>query len=230
MQSKPFLIIGHRGACGYEPENTLRSFARALKDGVRMIELDVHVCASGELVVMHDDTIDRTTNGHGEVAHLTFEQLRAFDAGKGERIPLLSEVIDLVNRTAIINIELKGPGTAVPVALLIERYVRRGWSYDDFVVSSFNHYAVLEFHTLSPKVKTGAILEGTPIGLAEFAQRARAQYAVLYHETITAELVADAHARGICVFAYTVNTVELAKKLQANGVDGIFTNYPHLFV
>jgi len=223
------IIIGHRGACGYEPENTIRSFKRALQDGVSMIELDVYVCASGELVVMHDDTIDRTTNGKGAVAALTLEQLRAVDAGRGERVPLLSEVFDAINRQAVINIELKGSGTAKPVAQLIEQYVKKGWEYSDFVVSSFDHYAVLEFHAICPQVKTGAILEGIPVGLAEFAERAHAHYAVLYYETITRELVDDAHKRGIQVLAYTVNRVDLAKKLQAIGVDGIFTNYPNIF-
>lgn len=222
-------IVGHRGASGTEPENTLRSFARALELGVPMIELDVYVCASGELVVMHDDTIDRTTNGHGAVVDLTLTQLRAVDAGKGEHVPLLREVIDLVQRRAIINIELKGPDTALPVARLIEEYVKNGWSYDDFIVSSFNHYAILQFHEACPQVKTGAILEGVPVGLALFAERAHAQYAMLYYESITPEFVVDAHKRGIRVFAYTVNTVALAQALEKLGVDGIFTNYPELF-
>lgn len=225
----PLFIIGHRGACGYEPENTLRSFERAIDLGVPMIELDVHVCASGELVVIHDDTVDRTTNGQGAVAQLTWDQLRILDAGKGECIPQLFEVIERVNRRVIINIELKGPGTAAPVAQLIKQYIKKGWSNDDFVVSSFDHYAVLAFHELCSEVKTGAILEGVPVGHAEFAQRAHAAYAVVYYESATPELVEDAHQRGIQVLVYTVNDVEIARRMQQYGVDGIFTNYPDLF-
>jgi glycerophosphoryl diester phosphodiesterase len=228
--TQPLLIIGHRGACGYEPENTLRSFKRALEHGVKMIELDVYVCASGEVVVMHDDTIDRTTNGRGAVVNLTLEQLCAFDAGKGERIPLLSEVFDMVNRTVIINVELKGPGTAQPVAQLINDYVNhKGWAYTDFVVSSFNHFEILAFQVLCPAVRTGAILAGTPVRLAEFAYHAQADYAVLNYEAVIPALVEDAHKRNIQVLAYTVNTREAAAHLHAMGVDGIFTNYPDIF-
>lgn len=224
-----FTIIGHRGACGYEPENTLRSFARALEMNVFMIELDVYVCGSGELVVIHDATVDRTTNGTGSVTALTWDQLRTLDAGKGERIPLLSEVFDLVNRKLIINIELKGPDTVHAVAELIEKYVDKGWSYDDFIVSSFNHYAILDFGVQCPQVKTGAILEGIPVGYADFAERAHAHYAVLYFELVTPEFVLDAHRRGIKVFVYTVNNPLLGKEMRNYGVDGIFTNFPDLF-
>lgn len=117
------LIVGHRGASGYEPENTLLSFERAIAMGVDMIELDVYVCKTGQLVVMHDDTINRTTNGKGKVMELTWDTLKKYDAGKGEHIPLLSQVFDLVNKRIIINIELKGPHTAKPVAELINYYV-----------------------------------------------------------------------------------------------------------
>jgi len=103
-----FLKIGHRGAMGYEPENTLRSFKKALDLKVDMIELDVYVCKSDELIVIHDDKVDRTTNGQGYVVNKTFEELRTLDAGKNEKIPTLSEVLNLVNRKAKLNIELKG--------------------------------------------------------------------------------------------------------------------------
>src|SRR5690242_11883524 len=91
-------IIGHRGASGYEPENTLASFKEALALGVDMIELDVYVIKTGELVVMHDSTVNRTTNGTGRVEALSLKELRQLDAGAGEKVPLLSEVLDLVNK------------------------------------------------------------------------------------------------------------------------------------
>lgn len=230
-QKSSLYIVGHRGACGYEPENTLRSFKRALDDGVSMIELDVQLCASGELVVMHDLTVDRTTNGHGKVALLPYTKLLTFDAGMGEHIPLLTEVIDMIHGRAIINIELKGPLTAHPVAELLKKYVtEKGYKYSDFIVTSFDHYAVREFAELCPDVKRGVILEAHPIGHAECAERAHAHYIIVYYETVNAEFVADAHARNIQVFAYTVNSVEIANELTKIGVDGIFTNYPNLFL
>ena len=114
-QNYSFLIIGHRGACGYEPENTLVSFARAVNMGVDMIELDVYACKTGELVVHHDDTVDRMTNGHGNVIDMSFAELRSLKVAGIEQIPTLSEVIDLIDHKVPIDIELKGPGTAKPI-------------------------------------------------------------------------------------------------------------------
>ena len=101
--------VGHRGAAGHEPENTLRSFRKALDLGADMVELDVHLCGTGELVVIHDETVDRTTDGSGSVRDMPFHELRGLDAGKGERIPTLREVLDLLEGRAGVNIELKGP-------------------------------------------------------------------------------------------------------------------------
>ena len=95
--------IGHRGAMGYAPENTLKSFKKALELNVDAIELDVYICKSGELVVIHDDKVNRTTNGKGYVAEKTFKELRALDAGEKEKIPELKEVFDLVNKKVNIN-------------------------------------------------------------------------------------------------------------------------------
>ena len=104
---RPFLCIGHRGACGHEPENTLRSIRRALELGAHGVEIDVRL-VHGELLVMHDAKLDRTTNGRGYLARKSLEVLRALDAGQGERIPTLREVFETVHRRAFINIELKG--------------------------------------------------------------------------------------------------------------------------
>ena len=130
-----FLCIGHRGAKGLEPENTLRSIRKALDLGVDGVEIDVYSVA-GQLVVIHDETLERTTNGRGLVEEQSFDYLRSLDAGKGEKIPVLREVFDEVNRRAFINIELKGRHTAEPVMELIGEYTDgRGWVMGDFLVS-----------------------------------------------------------------------------------------------
>ena len=122
-----FLSIGHRGARGHEPENTLRSVRRALALSAHGVEIDVWF-VDGELIVIHDAKLERTTNGHGYVSRKTFAQLRALDAGEGERIPTLREVFETVDRRAVIHIELKGRRTAGPVRALIAEFVdRRGW-------------------------------------------------------------------------------------------------------
>ena len=225
---EPF-IIAHRGASGYEPENTLRSFKRALQMGANMIELDVYQCKSGQVVVIHDSTIDRTTNGSGSVKDLTFAQLQKYDAGKGERIPLLSQVFDLVNNQIPIMIELKEANAAKPVAHLIEQYVHdKKWPYDSFIVTSFDHYAIKELKKINPHIKTGVIFEGMPIGLAQIATRAGAQHAILYFDSVTPAFIKDAHKRKVKLFSYTVNNKPLAQKLIEQGVDGIITNYPDI--
>lgn len=228
QEGKPVLLkIAHRGASGYEPENTIRSFEKAIALGADMIELDVYVCATGELVVMHDPTVDRTTNGHGKVEEMSLHQLAQLDAGKGEHIPTLQDVFDIVDRRCAINIELKGSGTAVPVAELIQEYVQhRGWSYADFVVSSFDHHELLAFHKKLPAVKTGALLEAIPYKYASFGQDIGAHYVVLYYESINKEFVDDAHKRGMQVLVYTVNDPRDIQTMKALGVDGIISNYP----
>ena len=122
------ICFAHRGASGHEPENTLLSIQMALSLGAQWIEIDVHA-AEGELVVIHDKRLERTTDGRGYVAEQSLEYLRSLDAGKGERIPLLREVFDLVGRRAGINIELKGHGTATPAVSFIDEYVKpHGWT------------------------------------------------------------------------------------------------------
>lgn len=226
-KAKTFMKIGHRGAMGYEPENTLLSFKKALELGVDAIELDVYVCKSGELVVIHDDKVDRTTNGKGYVMEKNFDELRSLDAGKGEKIPTLSEVLDLVNKKIKVNIELKGVGTAKPVSNLIEKYIKdKGWKYDDFIVSSFNHYELKEFGELNPSVKIGALIVGIPIGFAEFAEKLNASFVNLCVEFISQEFVDDAHRRGIEVYVWTVNDADEIRRMKSLGVDGIFSNFP----
>jgi glycerophosphoryl diester phosphodiesterase len=139
MTAQKLFCFGHRGARGHAPENTVCSVRKALELGADGVEVDVHF-ADGQLVVIHDDTLERTTNGQGRVAKKSFIYLRSLDAGSGERIPMLADIFNAVNRRAVINVELKGPHTAAPVAALIAEYVsRHGWSYDDFLVSSFDH-------------------------------------------------------------------------------------------
>src|SRR5262249_34681489 len=146
-----FLIIGHRGAAGLEPENTLRSFARAIEIGVDAIELDVYY-VDGHLVVIHDDTLERTTNGRGDVMAQSFDGLRRLDAGGGERIPTLDEVFATVPSGFTVNVELKGPGTAEPVARCIADNADV-----DALVSSFDHPELTRFHAAASAVRVAPL-------------------------------------------------------------------------
>ena len=226
MTTGKLFCFGHRGACGHEPENTIRSVRRALELGADGVEVDVHL-ADGELVVIHDETLSRTTNGHGRVAEKTFAHLRSLDAGSGEKIPTLAEIFDAVNRRAVINVELKGPHTATPVAALIVEYVqRRGWNFDDFLVSAFDHAQLEEVRRLCPAIRLGALIEKTPRGLAQFAEELGVWSLHASKRCVTPELVADAHRRGLRVFVFTINQPAEIARMKTLGVDGVFSDFP----
>ena len=224
------LCFGHRGACGYEPENTVRSVRRALELGADGVELDVQF-ADGHLVVIHDEVLNRTTNGRGRVAKKTFTYLRSLDAGWGESIPTLAEIFDAVNRRAFINVELKGPHTAAPVAALIAEYVNhRGWHYEDFLVSSFDHARIREARQLCPPIRIGALIMKTPPGLARFAEDLGAWSLHADKRCVAPKLVEDAHRRGLKVFVFTVNEPKEIASMRALGVDGVFSDFPERVV
>jgi len=229
-QSRPCILIGHRGACGYEPENTLRSFAQAIDMGCDGIELDVHVCKSGELVVLHDTTLERTTTGKGLVTEKTLEELKQYDAGKGEKIPTLAEVLDLLEDRLAINIELKGYGTLEPTVSLLEEYFKSGkLSPANVILTSFIHEYIKEARILLPIVKTGLLIRSELLGFSALSEAADADYLVTFYEYANENVISDAHSRGIKVMTYTVNDMEEIRRLKKLGIDGIITNYPDRF-
>lgn len=230
VYAREMLIVGHRGACGYQPENTLISFQHALDLGVKRIELDVYICKTGQLVVHHDDTVDRVTSGHGNVIDMTFAQLRSLRVGGQAQIPTLSEVIDLVDKKISINIELKGPGTAKPVAKLLKKYLKKGWHNSDFLISSFDHAQLLQFKKLLPKIQIGILFKrkNMPKNIVASAQAYHANFIGLDLKAVTSELINAAHQADLPVFVWTVNDKQTADKMRAMSVDGIFSNYPDL--
>jgi glycerophosphoryl diester phosphodiesterase len=228
-----FLIIGHRGASGYEPENTLLSFKKAIELDVDMIEMDVYRCKTGELIIIHDNTVDRTTNGKGFILDLTFDELRKLNAGKGEKIPTLEETLNLLNCKTKINLELKGEDTAGPVYELIKKYVKeKNWAYDDFYISSFNHRLLQEFISLTPDnapIKICPLIYGIPIDLTQYKSIFNAYSLNISRDFINADMIKEAHTLGMKVFVYVVNNPNDALKIKSFGIDGIFTDFPDLF-
>lgn len=230
MTPHKLFCFGHRGARGHEPENTVRSVRKALELGADGIEVDVYF-ADGHLVVIHDDTLARTTNGHGRVMKKSFAYLRSLDAGSGECIPTLAEIFDAVNRRAVINVELKDPHTAAPVVALIAEYVnRRGWSLDDFLVSSFDHTRIDEAKHARPQLRIGPLITKVPRGLAKFAENLGAWSVHADKRCVTPKLVADAHERGLKVFVFTVNQPREIARMKKLGVDGVFSDFPERVV
>ena len=218
--------IGHRGAMGYAPENTLISFKKAIPI-CDMVELDVYVCKTGEIVVFHDHRLERCTNGSGAVMDKTFDELRALDAGQGQQIPTLAEVLELIDNQVAINIELKGPGTAYPVFKVMDQYIKTGsYTLDRFIISSFDHPELNKFKALSPEVSIGCLIGCIPADLAAIATSVQADYLNVSEEFISQELVDDAHRRGLKVLVYTVNELDDIAFIKSLGVDGIFSNFP----
>ena len=219
--------IAHRGASGEEPENTLRAFARALDQGATWLELDVHL-VHDRLLVIHDDTLHRTTSGQGPLSMYTLASLRALDAGKGERIPFLEEVLELARGRARLNVELKGPGTAAPTVALIQQEVAAGrWQPGQFVLSAFDWSQLAAARRLEPAIPV-APLAGKGAGgeILETAERLEAEAIHVSRWSARARLVAAAHQRGLAVRVYPVNRNWEYDLMVRLGVDGIFTDFP----
>lgn len=222
---KRLLCIGHRGAMGHAPENTLASFRKALELGAPCVEVDVfHV--DNNLLVFHDLRLERTTNGSGHLLERDFHYLRSLNAGGGERIPTLREVFETVDMRAGVNIELKGPDTARPVVDFISTVREQGWTDNMILVSSFNHRELAEVSLLDSRIRLGALIVGLPVDDAAFAADLGAYSVHPSLEFVDRRFVDDAHARGMRVFVFTVDHPDDMRRMEALGVDGVFTGYP----
>lgn len=219
-------IIAHQGASGHAPENTLVAFEKAIELGADWIELDVHLVNS-ELFVIHDYRLERLTDQAGSLYNVPIAVIRKARIAHKYPIPTLREVLDLVDRRVGINIEIKSPATAPAVIEVVEEYIaRRGWSYEQFMLTSFNQYELLTVHQMQPKLAIGVIIYGLPFGLAEFTRPLNVNALVVCIEFINTELVDSAHHLGLKVFVYTVNFPDDIEHMLRLGVDGIVTNYP----
>ncbi|WP_371405617.1 glycerophosphodiester phosphodiesterase family protein [Kribbella sp. NBC_00662] len=219
------IITGHRGALGTEPENTLRSFRRAVADGCDEIELDLRVSADGELVIMHDATVDRTTSGSGEVAALTLAELRSLDAGLGEQVPTWSEMV------AAIDVRIQAEVKAEAAVPLLAQSLKSNPSLAArTLVTSFHPEILLAIREAFPDVTTGHIF-GRTSPMAEVVVRTReaeAGWALCGIAGLTAAGVAELKAAGLNVTAWPVPDTESLAQAAALGVDGITTDNPHL--
>lgn len=231
-----FAIIGHRGAAGIAPENTLPSFERALQLGCSMIELDVHVTKDEagrlDLLVIHDAKVDRTTNGCGRIADFTTEQLRTLDAGDGQPIPLLREIVDLLHlhhantgATAALNIELKGAHTATLVASALQKI-----QAIPVLVSSFDHAELQRFRQLDAATPIGVLYDRYRNDWPDIAASLTATTINIGQRVVTTKRVQAMHDAGFGVFVYTVNSTREALRLQDMGVSGVFTDRPDILM
>ncbi|NLF67353.1 MAG: glycerophosphodiester phosphodiesterase [Chloroflexi bacterium] len=222
------LIIGHRGASADAPENTLAAFGLAAELGADGVELDVRLSADGEVVVIHDATVERTTNGRGRVRDLRTAELQALDAGMEQNIPTLDDVFLAFGPSLLYNVELKDfgltdGGLAVAVADRIEAYHLE----NQVVVSSFNPLAVRRARKhLSRSTMVAVIWEGGPRWLRHLGARAEADHP--HYSLVDEDYMVWARENGFRVHVWTVDEPAEAQRLAALGVHGIITNKPEL--
>ncbi|MDD3761753.1 MAG: glycerophosphodiester phosphodiesterase family protein [Nevskiales bacterium] len=218
--------IGHRGAAGHAPENTLLSIDTAIRLGAQWVEFDVQH-HDGELWLMHDLHLDRTTNGSGLLTAHPAAELRRLDAGQGEPIPTLVDALDLIEQRIGVNIELKSwNGCAAAVAACLRDYLADGWPAERLLVSSFHLPELWEFKQLLPEVPLGVLYCGVPLEWAGLAAEIGARCLNVSAEFVDTKLIADAHERDLQLNVYTVNRVDDLERLAAMGVDGVFSDFP----
>ena len=216
------LIIAHRGASAYEPENTLRSVKKALELGADMVEVDVRASRDGHVVVMHDAVVDRTTNGKGYVKDMPLEELKKLNAGLGESIPTLQEVVELIGRKAQLVVEIKVSEIEKRVLQIIkENELER-----QTLITSFYHPILKRVKELNPNIRTGAIIASRPIKAAQLAMDANSDALFPRHIYVDPQMVEEAHRQDLAVYPWTVDTLNEIDPLIKMGVNGIVTNKP----
>lgn len=232
-----FLGIAHRGASGRAPENTHAAFAAALALGAEAIELDVQLSADGELVVIHDETLDRTTDGQGPVGDRSAAELMRLDAGswfgaefRGERIPRLADVLTQLRDRVTLNVEIKSARDLGVIEPKLAALVAAERATEWVVFSSFHAQGVRNMRAAAPWARLGVLCDQDPLpGGLELAIEIGAELLSPGRRWVDGRVVAAAHARGLAVWVWTVNEPGEIRRLIALGVDAIFSDYPERF-
>ena len=226
MNKKP-LVIGHRGAMGHDSENTLASVQKAMDLGVDMIEIDVFKIKSGEIVVFHDVYLDRLTNTTGKIEDFEYKHLKNVKVEGVHAIPLLIDVLNIIDKKVTLNIELKGAGTAADVDSIVRRYMNQnGWSISDFLISSFKWDELRTMRKLNADIPIAILTEDEPLESIAIAQELKAVAINPDFLRMDAEKARKIKQAGYKIYIWTVNgptDIEMAKSWA---VDGIITNYP----
>jgi len=223
------LKIGHRGAKTYVAENTIASIEKALEIDVDAIEVDVHKCATGELVVFHDFTLDKMTNGTGEVSKHTLKQLKRLRVSNQYEIPTLEEVLNTIDKKCILNIELKGRDTAIATYKIIQEHIETSdWNVEHFLISSFQHHELETVYKLNNQLRLGVLTKASVLDAIEFANTINA-YAIHPNVSLlTKDNMSLAQDKGCKVLTWTVNDQPTIERMKAYGVDGIISDNPDL--
>lgn len=235
VQMSQLINFAHRGSSAICPENTMAAFAKGLEQGATGIETDVQMTKDGRLVLIHDESVARTTGAEGLVKDYTYDELAKLDAGswfgadfQGERIPLLEELLELTkNHGTIVNIELKNGSIQYPeLEKRVIETVRHYNMSEQIVISSFNHYSLVECKHIDPEIRTGLLYGEGLYKPWEYAKLAKADALHAYHRAVLPEWVEEAKQHGVVYHPWTVNDEEQMKTLIDAGVAGIITDYP----
>jgi glycerophosphoryl diester phosphodiesterase len=219
-------IVGHRGASGYAPENTILSFQKAIDLGCDKTELDVRLSKDNQLIVIHDPEVDRISNGQGEVSKMTLSEIKELSCPQGEKIPILQEVIDLCKDKIDLLVELKAEGTPEKV----NQVILKNQLLSSVLVISFDLHLIKEIKELNPKIKTGFLFEEDNKRLWDLAKIVPFDYICPKSSLVNQKMVKRGHDLGLKVHAYNVNRKKLATYLIGLGVDEIGTDFPKLFI
>ena len=221
------LVIGHRGAKGHLAENTLPSISKAIELGVDGVEIDVFQCASGELVVFHDKTLEKLTNATGYIEALDLDSIQRIEVLNGFSIPTLGEVLDLIKGRIFLNIELKGSQTALKTDKLLKTYFKlKAWSPDKILISSFNWQELKIFREVNREISIAILTEDDPLDAIPIGLELNAVAINPNYESLNSENVSKINKAGFKIYPWTVNAPEDINRMIIYGVEGIISDFP----
>ena len=216
------LRIGHRGAAGYAPENTIAAIRKGIALGADFVEVDVRRTRDGHLVLLHDELVDRTTDGRGPVSQMTWQELQRLDGRESERVPSVEAALAAAAGRAGMMLEIKVPGIAAELCRLVQQSGFPG----PVIYASFLQAEIAEIRQIAPGARTMALIEGIPVSGATFARNGSATMVGLAHDFATAECIATLHRAGLEVWLYTVNDPPLIRRAIDIGADGVISDFP----
>jgi len=232
------LLYGHRGSRGLSPENTIPSFKLGISYGVDGIELDIHLSKDKKLIVMHDETVDRTTDGHGKIQDMTYEQIMALDAGvkfgpqwKGTKVPLLSEVFDEFGSSILYKVEIKHSSKVYPdIERILLDEIEKHSLKNRVQIISFDFDSLKNVRELDKGIEMGIIIEGRPGWFTEIAKNLNARWIQAFYGLVYPEDIDIVHKNGLKIGVWTPNSEEDIKQYCSMGVDDITSDLPNLLV
>ena len=227
-------ILGHRGAMGSAPENTLPSFKKAIEASADGVEFDVQLSADGVPVVIHDEKIDRTTDGEGPVNTLSASELEKLDAGSffssefvDTKLPLLKDVLEVIQNMDIINLELKNGNVRYEgMEEKVIKLTKEFGIFDKTIFSSFNHYSIKKIKEIEPEARTGVLYMAGIYQPWEYARKLEAEAIHPFYAAVVPEIVEECHNNDMAVNVFGANEDSIIRNLLTMNVDAIITDYP----